>query len=212
MSGGFFLAVEGPEGAGKSTLVAGLATRFRAVGQDPILVREPGGTPVAERVRGVLLDPTYPIEPVAELLLFLAARAELVTGVIRPALASGRVVLADRFELSTEAYQGGGRGIDSALLRSINRAATGGLTPDLTLVLDLPVEIGFRRIQGAGQGMDRIEQAGAEFHGRVAGVFRDATGPGVVHLDATQPPDRVLQAAWLEAEAGWGGARPARRG
>ncbi len=209
MSSGGFLVVEGPEGAGKSTLVRALAERLRAAGRDPVLVREPGGTPVAERIRDVLLDPAQPIEPVSELYLFLAARADLVARVVAPALAAGRTVIADRFQLSTEAYQCGGRGLDRALVLAANRAATCGLQPDLTLVLDLPPELGFERIRQAGQGLDRIERAGRDFHARVGAVFRNATGPGVVHLDATLPPEQVLRSAWeavIAAGVGAGGA------
>ena len=200
MSRGFFLVIEGTEGAGKSTLAAGLTARLTAAGRAPLLVREPGGTPVAERIRGVLLDPAHPIEPVSELYLFLAARADLVARVIEPALKAGHTVLADRFQLSTEAYQCGGRGLPRALFESAPRAATGGLVPDLTLVLDLPTEAGFDRIRSAGQKLDRIEQAGPEFHARVAAVFREAKGPGIVHLDATRPPEQVLRSAWEEVQ------------
>jgi dTMP kinase len=136
------------------------------------------------------------IDPVSEMYLFLAARADLVARVIRPALAAGRTVLADRFELSTEAYQCGGRGIDRALFHSANAGATGGLRPDLTLVLDLPTDLGFARVRAGRGRLDRIEQAGPEFHARVAEVFRNATGEGIVHLDATQAPEYVLRAAW----------------
>lgn len=193
---GRFLVVEGSEGAGKSTLVAGLAARLRAAGTDPLLVREPGGTPAAERIRAILLEPGMAIDPVSEMYLFLAARADLVARVIRPALEAGRTVLADRFELSTEAYQCGGRGLSRALFQSANAGATGGLRPDLTLVLDIPMDVGFSRVhQGRGR-LDRMEQAGPEFHGRVAEVFRNATGAGIIHLDATQAPEHVLQAGW----------------
>jgi dTMP kinase len=211
MTRGFFLVVEGTEGAGKTTLVQGLAARFRAAGIEPVLVREPGGTPVAERIRGVLLDPEHPIEPVSELFLFLAARADLVARVIGPALAEGRTVVADRFQLSTEAYQCGGGGVASSLFREANRAATGGLNPDLTLVLDLPTELGFQRISRSGQRLDRIEQAGPEFHARVAEVFRRAAGPGITHLDASRSPERVLLTAWGEVTARHHGAGHAGR-
>ncbi len=212
MTQGRFLVVEGPEGAGKSTLLRGLAERYQEGGTVPLLVREPGGTPVAERLRELLLDPAHPIAPVGELFLFLAARAELVSQVIRPALARGVTVLADRFQLSTEAYQCGGRGLDRELFRAANRAATGGLEPDLTLVLDLPPELGFERIRRAGQGFDRIERAGPEFHARVAAVFRTATGPGITHLDATLSPEQLLRSAWELVQARGLAAHPARRG
>jgi dTMP kinase len=201
MTHGFFLVIEGTEGAGKTSLARSLADRFRALGIEPVLVREPGGTPVAERVRAVLLDPEAKIEPASELFLFLAARADLVANVIHPALQAGRIVLADRFQLSTEAYQCGGRGIDPTLFRAANQAATGGLEPDLTFVLDLPSELGFDRIRKTGQVLDRIERAGPEFHARVTAVFRNATGPGIVHLDATLPSEQVLLKAWVEIQA-----------
>ena len=206
MSRGFFLVVEGPEGAGKTTLAKGLAAKFRTAGIEPVLVREPGGTTVAERIRTVLLDPGHPIEAVSELFLFLAARADLVARVIRPALAAGDTVLADRFQLSTEAYQCGGRGVDPSLFMKANRAATGGLDPDLTLVLDLPAALGFERIRAAGADLDRIERAGPAFHDRVSEVFRGAAGPGIVHLDATLSPEQVLLTAWGEVRGRHPGA------
>jgi dTMP kinase len=212
MSDGFFLVIEGPEGAGKTTLAAGLAARLREAGIEPVLVREPGGTPVAERIRALLLDPENSIGPVSELFLFLAARADLVARVIRPALEAGRTVLADRFELSTEAYQCGGRGLDRQLFLEANRAATAGLAPDLTLVLDLPARAGLDRIRRGGLDLDRIEREGAEFHARVAGVFRNATGPGVRHLDAGRSPEQVLRDAWLEVASRRAGAPGIRRG
>lgn len=211
MSRGFFLVVEGPEGAGKTTLAKGLAARFGAVGIEPVLVREPGGTPAAERIRAVLLDPEHSIEPVSELLLFLAARADLVAKVIAPALAAGRTVLADRFQLSTEAYQCGGRGLPASLFRDANSAATAGLEPDLTLVLDLPTELGFQRIASQRGRLDRMEQAGPEFHARVSEVFQRAAGPGVTHLDATLSPERLLLIAWDAITARHPGARHAGR-
>jgi dTMP kinase len=198
---GFFLVVEGMEGAGKSTLVRGLARRFQAGGIDPLLVREPGGTPVAEQVRGILLDGSHPVAPIAELLLFLAARADLVAGLIRPALSEGRTVLADRFALSTEAYQGAGRGIDLHSVRLANRVAMGDTIPDLTLVLDVPVELGLARIQAAGLPLDRIEREDAAFHARVSACFAEASGPDILHLDGSATPEQVLQAAWKEVAA-----------
>jgi dTMP kinase len=141
MSPGTFIVVEGPEGSGKSTLVAGLADRMLERGIDPVRVREPGGTPVAEAVRKALLDPDHEVDPLAEVFLFLAARAELVAKVINPSLADGRIVLADRFALSTEVYQVAGRGLDPDLVTKANRAAVGAATPTITLVIDIPADV-----------------------------------------------------------------------
>jgi len=189
---GFFLVVEGPEGAGKSTLVAALAEHLRQEGTEPVLVREPGGTASAEAIRKVLLDPGHRLSAETELFLFLAARADLVAKVIAPALSQGRTVLADRFELSTVAYQIGGRGLDEQGVRTANALATSGLSPDLTLVLDVSPGTGFARIREAGQGLDRIEREPLDFHERVAQAFRTASGKGIVHLNAEQERERVL--------------------
>lgn len=196
MTRGLFVALEGPEGAGKSTLARTLMARLTDGGVSALAVREPGGTEVAEAIRRILLDSDAPLEPASELFLFLAARGDLVARVIRPALDAGQVVLADRYELSTEAYQCGGRNLDRDLFLAANRAATGGLSPDLTLVLDLPAGAGLERVQQAGKPMDRIEAAGLEFHQRVGKVFREAKGPGIVHLDAGRPPEQVADGAW----------------
>ncbi|TFG50495.1 MAG: dTMP kinase [Gemmatimonadales bacterium] len=196
MTRGLFVALEGPEGAGKSTLATFLMARLKNSGIAALAVREPGGTGVAEAIRQILLQPGAPLEPASELFLFLAARGDLVARVIRPALQAGQVVLADRYELSTEAYQCGGRGLDRDLFLAANRAATGGLSPDLTLVLDLPAGTGLERVQQAGKVLDRSEAAGLEFHQRVGKVFREAKGSGFVHLDATRPPEQVADGAW----------------
>src|SRR3954464_5053943 len=124
---GFFIVLEGPEGSGKSTLLGPLADRMREGGVEPLVVREPGGTRAAEIARQALLDPQHSLGPVAELFLYLAARADLVQTVVLPGLAQGRVVLSDRFSLSTEAYQMAGRGLDPMLVRTGNQAATHGL-------------------------------------------------------------------------------------
>ena len=193
---GFFLTVEGPEGAGKSTLVAALAERLRSHGVDPVVVREPGGTPVAEAARRLLLDSAGPVSPATELFLLLAARSDLVAGVVRPGLTAGRLILADRFELSTLAYQVGGRGLPRAAVLEANRLATGGLVPDLVLVLDVPGEVGLERVRRSGKVLDRMEREAADFHRRVAESFRVASGPGLVHLDAQRPAAAVLTEAW----------------
>ncbi len=136
-----FVVVEGPEGAGKSTLVRWLGATLRAEGRDVLTVREPGGTPLAEAARKLALKSRHDRAFGAELFLFLAARADLVERVIRPALESGQVVIADRFGLSTLAYQVAGRGLPHADVEAALRVATGGLSPDLTLILDVPVTV-----------------------------------------------------------------------
>jgi dTMP kinase len=154
---GAFVVVEGPEGAGKSSLVRALGARLLADGMQVLPVRQPGGTPVAEAARKVALRSRHEISPAAELFLFLAARADLVARVIRPAIEAGQIVLADRFDLSTRAYQVAGRGLPAADVDAALRLATGGLVPDLTLVLDIPVEIG--RSASAGHGRCRIDSS-----------------------------------------------------
>jgi dTMP kinase len=195
---GFFVVVEGPEGAGKSTLVAGLAERMRAVGIDPVTVREPGGTPAAEAIRAAFLDPTRRMAPNTELLYITAARAHLVQNVIGPALGAGRVVISDRYDLSTHAYQEAGRGLAGDTVAYVNRVATGGLEPHLTLVLDIPLEVGRARQEAGGKARDRLELEDPEFHDRVAAAYLAATGDKVRHLDGTAPPAAVLDAAWAE--------------
>jgi len=194
---GLFIVVEGPEGSGKSTLIRALASRMSAAGQDPVVVREPGGTSLAESVRQALLEADHHVAPVAELFLFLAARADLTSQVLRPALAGGRVVVADRFTLSTEVYQVVGRGLDRALVAAGNAAATGGLRPDLTLVLDLPPGIGRGRQEAAGKALDRLDRESSEFHDRICRAYVAVTGPGIVHLDGTWSAERLLEAAWM---------------
>jgi dTMP kinase len=198
---GVFIVVEGPEGAGKSTLVRALGARLLAEGLQVLQVREPGGTPVAEAARKVALRSRHELSPAAELFLILAARADLVAQVIRPALAAGQVVLADRFDLSTRAYQVGGRGLPADDVDAALRVATGGLVPDLTLVLDIPVELGRDRQRRARKVKDRFEREDDDFHERVRAAYEAATGPGVVHLDATPSKITVLDAAWRELAA-----------
>lgn len=193
---GFFVVLEGPEGSGKSTLLGPLADCMRASRIEPVVVREPGSTRAAEIARQALLDPEHPVGPLAELFLYLAARADLVHTVIEPALASGRVVLSDRFALSTEAYQMAGRGLDPSLVQAGNQAATRGLRPDLTLIIDLAPEVGLARQVAAGKRQDRLDRESAEFHRRVVEYYLAVQGDGVRHLDGRLPPDQLLQAAW----------------
>ena len=195
---GFFVVLEGPEGSGKSTLLGPLAECMRSSKVDPVVVREPGGTHAAEIARKALLDPDHPVGPVAELFFFLAARADLVQTVIQPALAAGRVVLSDRFALTTEAYQMAGRGLDPTMLRAANEAAMQGVRPDLTLILDLTPEVGQARQISAGKRQDRLDRESLDFHRRVLEYYLAVRGSGVRHLDARLRPDQLLQAAWTE--------------
>jgi dTMP kinase len=196
---GLFVVLEGTEGSGKSTLAGAIAERMRQSGLDPLVVREPGGTRAAEIARQALLDPDHPpLGPVSELFFYLAARADLVQKLVRPALAGGRVVLSDRFTLSTEAYQMAGRGLPAEVVLPANRAASDGLVPDLTLILDLSPEVGQARQVAGGKRLDRLDRESAEFHRRVAQYYLAVRGEGVRHLDAGLSPDRLLQAAWAE--------------
>ena len=198
---GAFVVVEGPDGAGKSSLVRALGARLLADGMQVLSVREPGGTPVAEAARKVALRSRHEISPAAELFLILAARADLVARVIRPVLEAGQVVLADRFDPSTRAYQVAGRGLPADDVDAALRLATGGLVPDLTLVLDIPVETGRERQRRARKVQDRFEREDDAFHERVRDAYRLAAGPGVVHLDATPSKPTVLETAWRELQA-----------
>lgn len=196
MSDGFFVVLEGPEGAGKTTLAAALAERLQAAGHDPVTVREPGGTPAAEELRKVLLTLAGDVSGEQELLFMTAARADLVTRVIRPALALGRVVLSDRYDLSTMAYQGAGRGLPADQVAFVNHCATRGLRPDLTLVLDLSPELGAGRQLASGKTRDRLDREPLEFHRRVAARYLAERGPGIVHLDGTLAPLPLAESAW----------------
>lgn len=160
---GLFITLEGPEGAGKSTNREYLAERLREQGVEVLLTREPGGTPLAERIRELLLAPSD--EPMAvdtELLLVFAARAQHLQQVICPALAKGSVVLCDRFTDATYAYQGGGRGLSIERIAQLEQFVQGELRPDLTLIFDLPVEVGLARAAARGR-LDRFEQEGRGF-------------------------------------------------
>ncbi|UFQ96371.1 dTMP kinase [Pseudomonas wenzhouensis] len=160
---GLFITLEGPEGAGKSTNREYLAVRLREQGIDVLLTREPGGTPLAERIRELLLDPSdESMAADTELLLVFAARAQHLQQVIRPALARGCVVLCDRFTDATYAYQGGGRGLSVERIAQLEQFVQGELRPDLTLIFDLPVEIGLARAAARGR-LDRFEQEGRGF-------------------------------------------------
>jgi dTMP kinase len=191
--GGFFITFEGPEGSGKSTQIHGLAAALAEQGHTIWTTREPGGTRAGEMIRPILLGPqTGALSPWSEALLFTAARAQLVEDVIRPRLDRGELVLCDRYSDSTLAYQGYGRGIDLETLRRLQSEATGGLSPDLTLLLDLPVETGLARIPRNAK--DRLDRETIAFHQRVYAGYREMAAREPHRwrqVDASRDPDEV---------------------
>lgn len=194
-----FITFEGPEGSGKTTQIALLASRLTAKGYDVLATREPGGTAIGDRVRALLLDAAHhEMQAVTEVLLFSAARAQHVYQVIRPHLARGGVVLCDRYADSTLAYQGYGRQLDLPTLRIITAFATGGLWPDLTIYLDLPVELGLQRKRGGhAEEWNRMEQQTLEFHARVRAGYLEmarAERHRWLVVDAAQPVDGIAGA------------------
>jgi dTMP kinase len=168
---GALITIEGIEGCGKTTQIARLKTYLEARGHRVEVTREPGGTPIAEAIRAILLDPANTaLSPTTELLLYEAARAQHVDDRITPALKAGKVVLCDRFADSTTAYQGAARGLPTETVQALHAIATRGVWPRLTIVIDVPVEIGLKRA-GRRSASDRIEQEPVEFHERVRAEF-----------------------------------------
>jgi len=193
---GRFLAFEGGEASGKSTQATRLAARL-----DALLTREPGGTAVGARLRQVLLDPATRLDDRTEALLMAADRAQHVAEVVEPALASGRHVVTDRYAGSSLAYQGFGRGLALDEVRRLSEWATGGLWPDVTVLLDVPLELAASRLTGRP---DRLEAAGAEFHRRVGEGFRQLArehGDSWVVVDGTLGPDEVERRVWAAVVA-----------
>jgi dTMP kinase len=197
---GRFITLEGIEGCGKSTQARRLVERLERAGHRVLAAREPGGTPVAEAVRRVMLDPAHEgLSAEAELLLVTAARADHVRRVIEPALAEGTVVVCDRFSDSSRAYQGAGRGLDPQVVEAVDRVARGGLQPDATLLLDLPAEQGLERARsrnhdGGGSAESRIDDEDLAFHRRVRSGFLRLAGAEprrVWVIDASGGPDDV---------------------
>ena len=200
MERGKLVVFEGSEGAGKSTQLRLLAARMSAAGIPVVPLREPGGTPLGDMIRSILLDPGDEISAATEALLFMASRAELVRRAIQPALKRGDVVLMDRFFLSTYAYQIAGRGLSEEYVRAANCLVTDGLVPDVTFVLDFPAADGIERVGQRGTH-DRIEQTAIDFHERVERAFAESAtaswqkthpecGP-IVHIDGNGSRDEV---------------------
>ncbi len=201
-TGGLFIAFEGGEGAGKSTHLRRLTERLDRVGVAYLLVREPGGTPAGERIRQIVLDPETPVLAETELLLYLASRAEFVRRVVRPALERGELVLADRFEMSTYAYQGIARALGLERVRKVNAFATGGLKPDGTVILALDPDVGRGRLRGKG---DRLEREHADFHRAVARAYEALADsePGVITVRSDGSVEDVQERLWTELSARW---------
>lgn len=198
-----FISFEGPEGAGKSTQLARLAAELERSGLRCLKTREPGGTPLGDELRRLLLDPQQSVNPLSEFLLYSASRAQLLSEVIRPALQRGEVVLCDRYADSTLAYQGAGRGLPEAFLRDVTWEATGGLRPHLTFLLDLDPELGLERAGRRG-AKDRLESADLRFHQRVREGFlrlARAEPERFTVLDATRSPEDLQRDIWAVVSA-----------
>jgi dTMP kinase len=196
-----FIVIEGPEGAGKSTQAARLAKRLESEAHEVVLVREPGGTVIGEQIRKILLDrDNHAMTVGTELLLYMAARSQLVSEVIAPALKSGRAVLADRFLTSTIVYQGIAGGLDEEAIRRLYAEVCGDVQPTLVVILDVPAEAGLARVGGE---RDRMESKSLDFHRRVRQGYLDvAKGDPARHvvIDASRPVDEVAEAVWQEVK------------
>jgi thymidylate kinase len=200
VSAGRLIVLEGPEGAGKTTQLRLLARLLEREGHSVLTLREPGGTPLGDSIRTILLDSPGDISPEAEALLFMASRAEIMSRHVDPALDDGVIVLMDRFFLSTYAYQIAGRGLDEAHVRAANELATGGRRPDLNLVIEIPPADGLARAAMRGSH-DRMERSGADFHVRVSDAFAKFSSDAwqkthaecgkIVQVDGRGSPDEV---------------------
>lgn len=194
---GHFVTFEGIEGSGKTTQIRRLSAHLAAKGILHLVTREPGGTPLADEIRALVLVPREEtVFPESELLLYEAARAQHVRGLILPALLAGRAVLCDRFCDATTAYQAHARGLDEEQVGRLNRLAAGGLVPGLTLLFDLPPEEGFSRLKGRGTAKDRLERESLDFHRAVRDGYLRLAGrdPGrIVLIDAAAPEEEVFR-------------------
>lgn len=209
-----FITFEGGEGSGKSTQARLLAERLRAVGRDVLVTREPGGSPFAERLRAVILDPATPTHsPLSEALLFYAARADHLERTIRPALAGGRWVICDRFSDSSRVYQGVAGALPMAVLDQLEQMVVAPTRPDLTFVVDVPVEVGLARAdarRASGTGRDAYEGRTRDFHEKLRAGFiaiARAEPARCVMLDGTQAPDTLAAEVWGIVETRLGSGR-----
>ncbi len=192
---GLLITFEGPEGSGKSTLIARLTDRLTAAGHAPVVTREPGGTRVGERIRDILLDPALPEETrETELLLMVASRAQLVREIVLPGLDAGRIVICDRYADASVAYQGGGRELGEGVVQRLNSFAVGDAVPDLTFLCLLPPALGRARM--GDRDRDRLELEDAAFHDRVYAAYRRMAASGEARfrlVDASAAPELMLE-------------------
>lgn len=196
MKKGLFIAFEGIDGCGKSTQLVVAAHSLRAAGQTVLTTREPGGTIVAEKIRSIIIDPdNNEISDECELLLYLAARAQHVRVRILPALKRGTLVLCDRFQLATYAYQGFGRSIPMEQLKALNQYATGGISPDITFVFSVSIETSFKRRASRDNKPDRLEQSGEEFFTKISHGYEVLAkqDPSIVLIDGEQPQEIIAE-------------------
>ncbi|MFT4038536.1 MAG: dTMP kinase [Thermomicrobiales bacterium] len=201
---GAFVVLEGIDGSGKTSVARSLAARLTATGREVVLTREPGGTGLGEAVRSLVLGGDSEMDPVAELLLFSAARAQHVAAVIQPALERGEVVICDRYTASTLAYQWGGRGVSRHAIAAAQELATGGCAPDLTMLLDLPVAVAQQRRFGEAEAVNRFDEEATAFHQRVRSAYLTLAAEDPLRwriLDAEAAPDDLAAAAWAEVNA-----------
>ena len=201
---GIFITFEGGEGAGKTTQIERLSSRLRAAGKVVLSLREPGGTPLSEAIRDLIKAPkAAPFSPKAELLLFIAARAELVASVITPALEAGKIVLCDRFLDSTIVYQSIARGLDRSLIDSLNQFVVGKYRPNLTFFFDLAAQEGLARARKRGEIVDSLEAEPLSFHEKVREGYQQLTQEEPnrwVTIDATAPVNTIEEQIWKALE------------
>jgi len=199
-----FISFEGIDGSGKTTQAKKLAARLEESGKKVLFLREPGGTEISEQIRQILLNKkNLKMTQISELLLFSASRAQLVTEVIKPALAQGTIVITDRFVDSTTAYQGSGRGLHIGGVKSINALATSGLMPRRTFFIDIPVAEMYERRRSSGQEIDRMEMSNEEFYQRVRDGYKEiaAEEPGrFITIDGRQSIDEIHTIIWNEVD------------
>lgn len=201
---GLFITFEGGDGAGKSSLIDKIYEELSRKAKQALKTKAPGGTKIGEAIRNLLLHSHTPLNPRTELFLFLADRAQHVEEVIKPALQKGVIVLCDRYNDSTLAYQGAARGLDGDFLHDLCHFATNGLNPDLTLYLDLDPKIGFERLKKAGLTKDRIESEDIDFHQKIRNGFLKIAHQEPKRfrvIDASQTPDSVFAHAMREINA-----------